>query len=89
MSEDDPKLLAARRQVAAIKGFYIHLFIYACVMAGLLVINLLTRPPWWMHWPLMGWGIGVIGHAIAVYAPIKMLGTEWEERKIKEIMERS
>ena len=79
----DANYLAAKQHVAAVRGFYIHVFIFACVNAGLLAINVLTKTEWWFYWPLLGWGIGVIGHAIAVFMPIGVMGKDWQERRIQ------
>ncbi len=81
---DDIALREAKQHVAALKGFYIHLVVFVCVMSGLLVINLATGSDWWVQWPLLGWGIGVIGHAIGVFSPFRHVGKDWEQRKIKE-----
>jgi hypothetical protein len=35
----EQRLARARRRVAALKGFYVHLFIFALVLAGLTVVN--------------------------------------------------
>ena len=46
----------------------------------------------WFIWPLMGWGIGFAFHALSVFVFYPGIGTgfgaDWEERKIKEIMEK-
>ncbi len=77
----------ARKRVEQIKGFYIHLITYTFVNAFLVVINLLTSSEYlWFIWPLAGWSIGLLIHAISVYGGF--WGQSWEERKIKEIMER-
>lgn len=77
----------AKERVEEIKGFYIHLITYILVNAVLVVINLLTSPEYyWFIWPLMGWGVGLIIHAISVFGGL--LGKSWEERKIKEIMDK-
>lgn len=81
---DEDKLIEARRHVAALKAFYIHLIVFACVMTGLAGINAATKSDWWVHWPLFGWGIGIVGHAIGVFAPLNLFGQDWEERKINE-----
>ena len=48
-------------------GFKIHLLAYLSVNALLLVINLMTTPnTYWFFWPLLGWGIGIVGHAFGV-----------------------
>ncbi|WP_051111940.1 2TM domain-containing protein [Hyphomicrobium denitrificans] len=62
------------------RGFCIHLAIYAAVNLLLLVINLATNSnKLWFYWPLMGWGLGIIGHAYLVYrkrsASVPMSGT--------------
>jgi hypothetical protein len=81
---DDEKYSEAKRQVTALKGFYVHLFVFICVMLGLLGINVATKSDWWVQWPLFGWGLGILGHAIGVFMPINRVGRDWEERKIKE-----
>ena len=82
--DDEQAEREARHYVAALRGFYIHLFIFIAVMATLLAVNVMTAPPWWVQWPAIGWGIGVIGHAIAVFRPVSVLGSEWQERKVRE-----
>jgi len=77
----------AKERVEEIKGFYIHLITYILVNAVLVVVNLLTSPEYyWFIWPLMGWGVGLVIHAISVFGGL--LGKSWEERKIKEIMDK-
>jgi hypothetical protein len=85
---DDQELYRrARERVEEIKGFYVHLITYLLVNAGLFVINILTSPgTYWFVWPLFGWGIGIIAHAIGTFGP-GMFGRAWEERKVREIVE--
>ena len=76
----------AKKRVKAIRGFYVHLTVFALVSALLLAINLITSPgKLWFYWPLFGWGIAIVIHAIGVYGG-KSFGPEWEERKIRELM---
>ncbi len=89
------KLYLAKRQVAAIKGFYIHLAVFVLVMALLLAINVATGDDWWVQWPFFGWGVGVIGHAIAVFghspgavSQSPGIVARWEQRKIAELTRR-
>jgi hypothetical protein len=78
----------ARQHVQAIKGFYVHLTVYILVNAGLWLINLLTSPAaFWFYWPLLGWGIGLAAHAVAVFGVAGWLGIDWEERQISKILE--
>ena len=77
----------AKKRVAEIKGFYQHLASYLVVNAALVIINLLTSPGYlWFVWPLGGWGIGLALHALSVFGGL--WGKSWEERKIKEFMDR-
>lgn len=85
---EDPKYLEAKRHVDALKGFYVHLLVFACVMSGLTGLNFALGPPWWAQWPLIGWGLGVAGHGMLVFSPVHVFSADWEARKIKERMER-
>lgn len=85
---DRAKLEAAMRRVAAIKGFYIHLAVFVLVILVLLAIDVATSRRWWVHWVFLGWGIGVLAHAFAVYGRAPKFIAEWEERKIRQLMDR-
>ena len=50
-------------------GFQWHLWSYLIVNAALLLTNKLTPGPWWFHWSVLGWGIGLAFHFKAVYFP--------------------
>src|ERR1700730_1166705 len=79
----------ARRRVGQIRGFYSNLFSYVVIVAFLAVVNLLTdRTYLWFLWVAAGWGVAVAFHAYATFASRGLFGREWEERKIREIMDR-
>ena len=85
--DEQTRYQEAKKQVEEIKGFYFHLVSYLLVNAVLVVVNLLTSPEYlWFIWPIMGWGVGLIIHGVSVFGGL--WGKSWEERKIKEIMER-
>jgi hypothetical protein len=42
----------------------------------------------WGVWPSLGWGIGVICHGITVLPFWNFLSEDWEDRKVRELMER-
>lgn len=86
--DDNARYEAARKQVRQLAGFYQHAAMYLLVNALLLAINLLTTPQsLWFYWPLLGWGTGLALHAVAVFGSSRLWGREWEERKIRELME--
>ena len=80
----------AKAKVSAIKDFYIHLITYVCVNGFLVAVNLITsRHTLWFYWPLLGWGAGLLAHGIGVFGFGGVLGKDWEERKIREIVEKA
>jgi 2TM domain len=88
MNEHEKTAKAARR-VEVITGFYIHLLVFVIVIVALLLTNWLASPElWWVQWPLLGWGIGVAAHALAVFGRLPTFVTRWQLRKIKELKER-
>lgn len=87
--ENEDRYYTAKKRVDEIKGFYGNLISYVAVNLGLLVLNLVTSPQYlWFFWPLLGWGIGVLIHAMVVFRFMPFLGKDWELQKIKEFMEK-
>ena len=86
MNTKEIKYLKAKERVEALRGFYIHLTVYVIVNLGLFFINMITSPETlWFIWPLMGWGIAIVLHAIRVF--VDRPGSRWEEKKIDELMQ--
>jgi len=87
--QEEERYFQAKKRVEEIKGFYGNLIAYIAVNIGLMVINLLTSPEYlWFFWPMLGWGIGVLFHGMKVFNYMPFLGKEWEEKKIKEFMDK-
>lgn len=79
----------ARSRVKSLKSFYLHLFIYTAVNIGLAGINLVASPGnIWFVFPLAGWGVGLFAHWLFAGAGFRLFSREWEERKVREIVER-
>jgi len=86
---EDDRYKAAKSRVAQLRGFYVHLTTFIVVNAFLVTLNLLTSPDsLWFYWVLLGWGIGLVAHALQVYGSFTIFGRDWEERKIKEYLTR-
>lgn len=77
----------ARKRLAAEKGFYVHLAVYVTVICFLFVINLITGSRWWFVWPALGWGIGIALHAMSAFGLGSLVGHDWEERRLRELIE--
>ena len=85
----DDRYKQARRQLDAIKGFYIHAVVFALVTGGLLILNVTRGKPYWILWVLMGWGLGLSFHAALVYGRRSRLLSKWEVQKLRKILARN
>jgi len=74
--------LKAKERVEKLKGFYGNLISYCCVIPFLIFINLRTGGFQWFWFPMLGWGMGLMFHALETFG----YGKNWEERKIQEIL---
>ncbi|RMZ60813.1 histidine kinase [Chryseobacterium nematophagum] len=85
-SKDQDKVYErAQKRVKEIKSFYGNLISYCVVIPFLIIINLIVSSKnIWFYFPMLGWGIGVIAHGLSVFA----IGKNWEDRKIREILEK-
>ncbi|WP_246542254.1 2TM domain-containing protein [Collimonas antrihumi] len=86
-SDTNPRYQDAQRQVERKIGFYLHLATYLIVNSGLLLLNFLHNPgrPWVLG-PILGWGIGLLFHALAVF--IRNPGAQWKRRMIERELEK-
>ena len=85
----ESKYVRAKERVEELKKFYGNLSSYILVISLLAIINYWTNG-WsymWFLWAAFGWGIGLIFHAIGTFNLNPFFGKDWEERKIREIMD--
>jgi 2TM domain-containing protein len=71
-STQEPDLRAAAlTRLGKKREFLRHLTVYVVVNGALTLIWLLTMPGgfYWPMFPLVGWGVGVVFHALDVFAP--------------------
>lgn len=74
----------ARKRVRALKEFYGHLTTFIMVNALLVGINLISSPEHlWFLYPLLGWGIGLVAHAVNTFGVAG--SSSWEERKVQAL----
>ena len=77
----------AQRQVERKFGFLVHLAVYLTVNTGLILTNLVTLPERpWAAAPLLGWGVGLLFHALAVF--LHAPAARWKERMIAAEMKK-
>ena len=84
--DESAKYLRAKKRVENLKGFYGSLVAYCVVIPFLILMNYKTS--WhfqWFWFPMFGWGLGLTIQAFQTFG----VGANWEDRKIKEIMEKN
>lgn len=79
----------AQKRVKEIKDFYAHLTVYLLCNPIVIVVNLMTSPGYLYFWySLLGWGFAIVMHGVKVFRVSPFFDKEWEERKIKELMDK-
>ena len=76
----------ARRRVRELKGFYLHLLVYGFVTLGLFLMDAIQGGSWWVQWVAIGWGVGLLSHALVVFFGGRRMAA-WEERKLEQFLE--
>ncbi|WP_405605220.1 2TM domain-containing protein [Polaribacter sp. Asnod1-A03] len=85
---ENSKYVKAVEKVEKLKEFYQNLASYCIVIPFLIFINLRFSPGFhWFWFPIFGWGMGLVFHFLEVNNYNIFLGKNWEERKIKEMMD--
>lgn len=91
---DEDRYLRAQKRVKQIQGFYWHLFWYFAVNIFLWVMTYRGLDEGedffaFGHFSTaFFWGIGVIAHWSSVFGKHLVFSKNWEERKIKEYMDK-
>jgi hypothetical protein len=89
--------IAIRRRVRRLADFYRHMLVFVVVIGALWTLNAfqiyvseksVRWYSWWALWPTFGWGIGLFTHGVTVVPNWTFFSAEWEDRKVKELMER-
>lgn len=89
-SDRETKYLKAKERVENIKKFWTSLIFYLVFIAFLGALNYYTNG-WsymWFLWAAFGWGIGLVFQAAKAFRWNPVFGKDWEERKMKEFMEK-
>jgi hypothetical protein len=95
-THDDKKLARAKKRIKDIKGFYSHLTVYLLINVFIFfvltnsftdfrdstyaILNYLSTP--------VLWGVGLLIHGLIVFTPSFGFVKKWEERKMKELIEK-
>lgn len=91
---DEIKYREAVRRVKRIKGFYTHALIYLVINIMIVIVNIQNLNEGESYFQFHNfftaffWGIGLLAHGLSVFLPGMILGNNWEERKIRELMDK-
>lgn len=92
--QPEDKYAKAQRKVKKLKGFYNHLMIYILVNIFIFFLNVNDLKPGESYFKLENfftaffWGIGLLFHGLSVFGGNIFFGKSWEDKKIKELMEK-
>lgn len=84
----------AVKRVKQIKGFYTHALVYLVINIAIVILNVQNLKPGESYFQFHNfftaffWGIGLVTHGLSTFMPEWIMGKNWEERKIKEFMEK-
>lgn len=93
-SQDEIKYLEALKRVKRIKGFYTHAVVYFVINIMIVIVNIQGLKEGESYFQIENfftaffWGIGLLAHCLSVFLPNFIFGNNWEEKKIKELMEK-
>ena len=96
----EQQYLNAKKKVKEIRGFYSRFLIYVLInifISGIIIFGLtysdnssllesLTNFGVYSTW--LFWGIGIFFHWLSVFGFKNLLGSSWEEKKIRELMKK-
>lgn len=93
-SNQDLEYELAAKKVKKLKGFYTHLLVYILVNIFIVVVNFQNLKSGESYFQYKNfttaffWGIGLMAHGFSVFVPHFLFGNKWEERKIREFMDK-
>lgn len=91
-TQDKIKYEEALLKVRKIKAFYMHLLVYLIVNAYVVIKKLNHLEGDENIWDAFKlpffWGIGLAFHGLRVFDRFPFFGKDWEDRKVKEMMDK-
>ena len=92
--QPEDKYADAQRKVKRLKGFYTHLMIYILVNIFIFFLNRNNLSPGESYFKMENfftaffWGIGLLVHGLSVFGGNIFFEKNWEDKKIKEFMDK-
>ena len=90
--KEEEAYMRAKKRLEKVVGFYWHLAVYIVVNLFLIILIGVNSGESFFHFGTFAtpffWGIGLLFHFLGVFGPNFMFGKNWEQRKIKEFMDK-
>ena len=90
--KNDEAFYRAKKKLDKLKGFYRHLAVYVIINIFLIILIGVQSGGNFFNFGTFStaffWGIGLMFHAMSVFLPNLVFSKRWEDRKIKEYMDR-
>ena len=84
--------LRAKKKLEKLVGFYWHLAVYVIINIFLIVVISTNSGEGFWHFGTFAtaffWGIGLLFHFLGVFGPDAIFGKNWEEKKLREYMDK-
>ncbi len=89
MNPTDYQHKRALRKAKEIRNFYIAVLVYCIVIPSIIVVNYVFSPEYiWWWYSASGMLLGLLIHGIIVFGKFPFLTREWEEKKVRELMDK-
>lgn len=91
-SKNDIRYIEAAKRVKRIKGFYVHAIVYFLVNLFIIAQRVQSGDSLDqldIYWTAIIWGIGLAAHGLSIFMPNLLLGKNWEEEKIRDLMNKN
>ncbi len=91
MTQEDPALVRAREHVTEVRDFFYHLMVYVFANALLVILDRRVDTGGgflgldWAYWVILGWGLGLAGHAISVFFGDHRVQKMYEQEKNRDL----
>lgn len=92
MTDTDPALLTAKKNLKAIRDFMYHLMVFVFVNGLLVIIDVRAGVSEgavlgldWAYWVILFWGIGLIGHAIWAFFGDHRVEARYEKERVERL----
>ena len=91
MTQEDPALERTKKHVKDVRDFYYHLMTFVLVNAMMAIIDLRVDAGGgflgldWAYWVILGWGFGILGHAVSVFFGDHRVQKLYEQEQDREL----